>query len=84
MTRKEVIVSKAIENRAELVDNIIINHSDCEECTEEYLFLFTDGTTERYVGLRTIIRCLEIAADNGAIPDLPSEWWIKLKNRYAF
>lgn len=84
MTRKEVIVSKALANRAKLVDNILINHSDCEDCTEEYLFLFTAGSAERCVGLSTILKCLEVASDHEAIPKLSDAWWIKVKNRYHF
>lgn len=84
MTRKEVIVSKALERRAKLAEDFLINHSDCEDCTEEYLFLFTAGSAERYVGLSTILKCLEVASDHEAIPKLSDEWWIKVKNRYTF
>ena len=82
MNRKDATALKALENRMKLVDNDIIDHSDCEECLEEYLFRFSDGNSDRYIGLKTILQCFEIARKKGILPDIPSAWWIKAKTRY--
>lgn len=82
--RKEIIVSKALANRAFPVDNVIVDHTDCESCTEEYLFHFSDGKNERYIGLRTILKCFETANNSGDIAQIPIEWWLAVKNRYGF
>lgn len=82
MNRKEMTISKALANKAKLADNIIIDHSDCEECLEEYLFRFADKKMERYIGLRTILQCFEIARKQDLLPAIPSAWWIEAKTRY--
>ena len=82
MNRKDATALKALENRMKLADNNIIDHSDCEECLEEYLFRFSDGNSDRYIGLKTILQCFEIAGEKELIPTLPFEWWIPVKTRY--
>lgn len=72
-------------NRAQLATlarKEIIDHSDCEDCEEEYVFLMKQGEREFPVGLRTVLACLAFAQYEGAIPELPDEWWIKI-GRYA-
>lgn len=69
-------------NEAVLGREEIIEHADCEECREDYLFLMRDAEHEFFVGLRTILSCLAFAEREGAVPELPSGWWARIKGRY--
>ncbi len=60
----------------------IQNHTDCQECSEDYIFLMKDKNGEFTLGLRTILDCLAIAQKEKAVPEIPSEWWDKVNNRY--
>ena len=71
-----------IENRANLEDNGIKDHTECEQCTEDYLFFMKDQEHEFSIGLKTILACLAFAEEKGAVPPLPYEWWHLINNRY--
>ena len=71
-----------LENEAILRDNGIIDHTDCEECLEDYLFLMKDNYHEFCISLRTLIACLSMAEKEGAIPRMGSDWWTKVYGRY--
>lgn len=71
-----------IENRANLKDNGIKDHTECEQCTEDYLFFMKDQEHEFSIGLKTILACLAFAEEKGAVPPLPCEWWHLINNRY--
>lgn len=71
------------ENMACLADNEIKDHTNCEECTEDYLFLMKDQKHEFSIGLKTILACLAFAETKGAVPKLPEEWWLRINNRYS-
>ena len=59
-----------IEERAALARRGVMDHSDCEECTEFPL------------GLRTVLACLAFAEREGAVPELPADWWVNINRRY--
>ena len=44
-----------IEERAALARRGIMDHSDCEECTEDWTFLMRQGRREFPLGLRTVL-----------------------------
>lgn len=69
-------------NQAKLAQSKIVDHTDCEECLEDYLFLMRDNEHEFSIGLRTILACLAFAEEEGAVPPLPSEWWCDIQSRY--
>lgn len=69
-------------DRARLARAGIMDHSDCEECTEDYVFLMRRGDEEFTIGLRTILSCLAFAEHEGAVPELPDEWWVSINKRY--
>lgn len=69
-------------NEAVIAKQEIIDHSDCEECMEDHLFLMRDNEHEFFVGLRTVLSCLAFAEDYGAVPKLPDGWWLKIRQRY--
>lgn len=68
--------------RAVLARREIIDHSDCEECGEDYVFLMRRGDEEFDLGLRTVLACLAFAEREGAVPSLPDEWWAGINGRY--
>lgn len=67
---------------ARLARKAIIDHMDCEECTEDYVFAMRQGGREFGMGLTTVLACLAFAEREGAVPELPADWWIKVGNQY--
>ena len=63
-----------IEERAVLARRGIMDHSDCEDCVE--------GRREFPLGLRTVLACLAFAEREGAVPELPADWWVNINRRY--
>lgn len=68
--------------RARLARREIIDHMDCDDCTEDYVFLLKQGDREFGMGLTTVLSMLAFAEHEGAVPSLPTEWWIKVSRRY--
>ena len=62
-----------IEERAVLARRGIMDHSDCEDCVEDWTFLMRQGRREFPLGLRTVLACLAFAEREGAVPELPAE-----------
>ena len=60
----------------------IIDHMDCDDCTEDYVFLMRQDDREFGIGLTTLLACLAFAEREGAVPELPADWWIKVRNQY--
>ena len=79
---KEWMMTDGIEERAALARRGIMDHSDCEECTEDWTFLMRQGRREFPLGLRTVLACLAFAEREGAVPELPADWWVRINRRY--
>lgn len=69
-----------ISNRAELTGEVEKLH--CDNCSEEYLFFLKDAFHEFSLGLVDILECLRFAEEQGAVPNLPPEWWININKRF--
>lgn len=69
-------------NEAKLINEGLVDHADCEECLEDYLFLMQDSHHEFSIGLRTVLACLAFAEREGAIPPLPETWWCKINTHF--
>ena len=67
---------------ARLARRRIIDHMDCDDCTEDYVFLLKQGGREFGIGLTTVLSMLAFAEHEGAAPPLPTEWWLKVSRRY--
>lgn len=78
---KEVL-EKAFEKEAKLSQHELEDHTDCEQCMEDFIFAMEDSTHQFSIGLRTILECLAIAEAEEAVPKLPQEWWNKIYGRY--
>ena len=61
--------------RARLAREEIIDHMDCDDCTEDYVFLLKQDGREFGMGLTTVLSMLAFAEHEGAVPPLPPEWW---------
>lgn len=72
-----------IEERAALARRGVMDHSDCEECTEDWTFLMRQGRREFPLGLRTVLACLAFAEREGAVPELPADWWVRINRRVS-
>ncbi len=69
-------------NIATLKEKKVLDHFECEDCLEDYLFKMKDKHHEFYIGLKTMLGCLGFAEKEGVIPELPKEWWIEVMSRY--
>ena len=67
--------------RARLAREEIIDHMDCDDCTEDYVFLLKQGGREFGMGLTTVLSMLAFA-EHEARCHLPPEWWVRVSNRY--
>lgn len=67
---------------ARLACREIIDHAECDDCTEEYVFTMRQGEREFGMGLTTVLSMLAFAEHEGAVPPLPPEWWVRVSNRY--
>lgn len=67
---------------ARLARKGIIDHMDCEDCAEDYVFAMRQGERGFGIGLTTVLACLAFAEREGAVPELPADWWIKVRNQY--
>ena len=67
---------------ARLARRRIIDHMDCDDCTEDYVFLMRQGDREFDIGLTTLLACLAFAEREGAVPELPADWWMEINRRY--
>lgn len=79
---KSAINQEILENTADLCNDEIKDHTDYQECGEDYLFLMKDKEHEFSIGLRTILSCLAIAEKEEAVPKLPYEWWEAINGMY--
>lgn len=64
-------------NRAQLDEATDISDFEC--CPENLVFAMKDKHHSFSIGLSTILHCLAIAEKEGYVPEIPSEWWLKLR-----
>lgn len=74
---------KMFENRAAETAPGKAGHVACLNCDEDIVFAMSDKYHEFSIGLRTILRCLKIAENEGSVPPLPTEWWISIAHRHG-
>lgn len=67
---------------AVLADHMLIDHSECELCDEDYYFNFKDAEKSFQIGIKEILSCIAFAEEKGALPELPSDWWNQVCSRY--
>lgn len=70
-----------LENRAGLTETTatIADEGYYEGCL---VFALRDQHHTFSLDLETIIQCLKIAEQNGAVPELPEGWWLLISRRY--
>ena len=55
----------------------------CDKCENPILFELGNGKDSYAVSIDAILACLKIAEDQGAVPELENDWWIRVINRYS-
>ena len=63
---------KILENEAELCNDKIKDHTDCQECGEDYLFMMKDNYHEFSIGLSTCLLYTSPSPRDGATSRMPS------------
>lgn len=76
------ILKKILENPANLTGEKVEDHFGCDKCSEQILFRMKDNYHEFSMGVETILNCLRLAEEKGAVPKLPDEWWLSVMDRY--
>jgi len=69
-----------IPTKAQLTEDVEKVH--CDNCSEEYLFHLKDTVHDFSIGLIDILECLHFAEEQGAIPPLPTDWWLTIESNY--
>ncbi len=59
-----------------------VEQISCEECFENYLFHMKNKNHEFTIGLIDILNCVKFAEEQGALPEIPGDWWIEVKSHY--
>lgn len=54
------------------------------DTTDPVLFEIGRGNNRVTVGLESVINCLKFAEAEDMLPQLPTEWWNKVKEQYNF
>ncbi len=72
---------KIVPEQAELTGEAV--QINCNNCFEEYLFYLKDGHHDFTIGLIDILRCLKFSEENGAVPQLPAEWWLSVDQHFG-
>jgi hypothetical protein len=79
---KKHVHEKRIANRAGLVSDVPTEgNGQC--CDNHLLFAMKDNHHEFTLGITTVLECLALAEKSGAVPELPSEWWIQIVRHYS-
>ena len=68
---------KILNNRAQPIPG-----DDPHACCDELVFAMRDRYHAFSLDISTVLRCLQMAEQEGAIPNLPDEWWIAIERRY--
>ncbi|MDR0770545.1 MAG: hypothetical protein LBE75_05040 [Burkholderiales bacterium] len=79
---KKTVHEKRNVNRARLANDVPTEGNGlC--CDNHLLFAMKDNYHEFTLGITTVLECLAIAEKSGAVPELPSEWWIQIVRHYS-
>ena len=72
---------KIYKNRAQLRKDtdVMVDCMQYECCHEELVFALQDTHHKFSLGLSTVLECLAIAEANNYLPELPAEWWSKIR-----
>ena len=52
----------------------------CECCNDRIVFALSNDDTQFSVGISTILKCLQAAEKEGAVPPIDLDWWNCVKN----
>jgi hypothetical protein len=78
---KKSIHGERLNNRAYRTDEPP-QEGNGQCCDNHLLFAMRDNHHEFTLGITTILECLFSAADHGAVPELPDEWWLQVMRHY--
>lgn len=73
---------KILENEAELCNDKIKDHTDCQECGEDYLFMMKDNYHEFSIGAKYNPFLFSNGRKRRSCSKIPYEWWSLINRRY--
>ena len=78
---KNKLLQDNFNKRAKLIQNS--ENQICDTCDDTMIFsLATEKGDNFSIGLSTILQCLQIAENEGNIPEINLDWWTTVTNRY--
>ena len=72
----------ALNNPAHLDDEPPVAADQDLSCDDYLVFAMKDKCHRFTMGLGTILECVRIAEQEGAVPPMPTDWWLKVEARY--
>lgn len=72
----KIFQNRAVPDSSQAAFQNVVN---CECCLEEIVFAMQDNHHKFSIGLSTIMTCLAIAQKEGYVPEIPEEWWFKIR-----
>ncbi|WP_061292169.1 hypothetical protein [Azotobacter vinelandii] len=73
---------EVLQNRAEFRSDEV-READEQCCGNHLIFALRDRHHDFSLGIATVLQCLRFVEEQGAIPELPDEWWIAVRGRYC-
>lgn len=71
-----------LENPAQMDNNPPAPQDADLSCDEYMVFAMRDNHHSFSLGLETVLKCLQAAEQEGAVPTLPDNWWLAIGSRY--
>jgi hypothetical protein len=68
-----------IENRAQPLD---LSRTEIQGEPDDLVFALRDRHHTFSMDIATVLQCLQFAEQEGAIPELPDDWWTAIGRRY--
>ena len=71
-------------NHDEIIGNRAKPASDrfAHDCCDELVFAMRDCHHTFSLDIATVLQCLHLAEEEGAVPGLPNDWWTAIVRRY--
>ena len=60
----------------------VVDHTDCEECLSDFMFLMKDNYHAFFVPVDELFVAMQLASNEGIIPPLPKEWLYEMGDEH--
>ena len=57
----------------------VVDHTECEECLTDYMFLMKDNYHAFFVPVDELFVAMQLASNEGVIPPIPEDWLFEMQ-----